>query len=141
MKAQLMSLMLTLLTSSFAFAGAANADLDCKSKDLTIKGSVPGDFAEFALTLNFKGKTGQLESTTEGSSVHVYEEPAEGVWTMLAHGKDGYVRMHAIPKTMKFKALPGSGYNATFSAKVRTEFGHPTQRAESTVVCTLHYSL
>lgn len=139
-----------LFSGSFSFAGAANVDMKCKSKTgLTIEGHVPGDMADFDITIKQGGKVTRLHSDYGAENlaeIFVFEELPEGVWTLLVNVKSevgyAFIRMYALPKTVKFKNNRyGTGWNASFTAKAHYAHGSSGDSKESTLVCTLSYSL
>jgi hypothetical protein len=140
-----------LLISSQAFAGASNAGINCKSADgLTLTGNIPGDFAEFDVTIRqadkssrvyslTNQKTGQLEGNGTATAVQSLKD---GVYTITINRESpshGFIEMFAIPKTVVFKSVSG-GYTATFSAKLSFRL-FSDDIVDKTVQCTMKYSI
>jgi len=145
---------IALLASTSAFAGAANAELKCQSADgLVIEGSVPGDFAEFDVTVSKNGQSARLFSTLnqssseteENATLTVVESTADGVWTLSSYlnGENtyGYLQMFALPKTVKYKRL-ANGYSAKFTAKTSLNLpGIDGDNFGVKLSCSLYYSI
>ena len=155
MKISLALASLALLAStSSAFAGAANAELKCQSASgLTIEGSVPGDFAEFDLTVSKNGQSARLFSginqgdgeTEESATLAVIESLTDGVWTLssVLKGEDtyGYLQLFALPKTLKHRRIP-NGYSAKFDAKANLNLpGIEGDNYGVKLKCALHYAI
>jgi hypothetical protein len=152
MKALFTIAALLLASSASAFAGAANADLLCRSKSgVEVKGSIPGDFAEFDLTVSHAGASSRLFSvlnqetsaTEENAKLAVVESQKDGVWTLSAELLQGYglLHMYALPKTFRGKSIP-NGYQSRFTAKAwmnLPELGG--QGIDVSLDCTLHYEI
>jgi hypothetical protein len=143
MKLSLAFAALSLFTVTHAFAGAANADLKCTARGLTIEGNIPGDFAEHDLTITSGGRKVRLASdglAKEGSKLQVVDRMSDSVWTLSAQEGEGYygwAQMYALPKTVKFKSTR-NGYRATFKAKADVNF---EQLGAETISATLDCSI
>lgn len=145
---------MAMMASTAAFAGAANADLSCRSSDgVTVSGNVPGDFAEFDMTVQQGSKSARLFSVTnqssgqteENATISTVQDLRNGVWTLVSNrmvpGAYGYVQLYALPKTMKFQTVP-NGYNASFTAKLRFNLKDIADSSvDKTVSCTLEYGI
>lgn len=147
-----------MISHSFAMAadlaGAANALLECRSTDgVTIKGEVPGDFAEFDMSIQ-KGdktarlfsvlnqRTGQLESN---ATIAIVQDLKNGVWTLVseqtAKAIYGHLELYALPKSVKFHRR-SNGYQATFKGKLSADL--PDLQApmrQKSVSCSLNYEI
>lgn len=142
------------LASTSAFAGAANTQIQCQSRDgLKIVGLVPGDEADFQLEISQEGRQLNLFSRynfdtnvqEENASISVVEQPKDSVYTLVLNqkGNDKYgtMQLYALPKTVSYKRIP-NGYRASFTAKVLYNFSElngETQNKE--VSCTLKYEI
>lgn len=138
--------------STQAFAGASNADLKCQARGFAIEGNIPGDFAEFDLTVNKAGRTGRLASvlnqsngqTEENAKITVVQELRDGVWTLSSArlGDDyGFLQMHALPKTVKMKPT-SNGYRASFQAKASVNLPElSNETLDVTVACSLVHEI
>jgi len=152
MKLSLVLAAFSLFTTTQAFAGAANADLKCAGKGITVEGSVPGDLGEWDFKVTKSGRSARIFSvinqqngeTEENSKVVVADYLHDAVWTLSAdRTKDdyGYVSMYALPKTVKYAKIP-NGYRAKFQAKVSYSFGEfGNQNENETVDCRLQYQI
>lgn len=149
------AVLLTLFAGASAFAGSANAYLNCKSANgqLAIKGWIPGDESNFTLEITEGQVTKKLfntytypNGTSKNASITVMDSLKDGVWTMKSdlEGQDtyGYISMFALPKTMSYKNLT-NGYRASFTAKATYNFKEfkNEDNYNVKVVCTLNYSL
>lgn len=154
MKLKIATIALSMMAGSTAFAGAANADLNCKSADgVIVKGSVPGDFAEFELTITKGGKSARLFSvlnqgtltTEQNANMAVVSDLKNGVWTLSAQqtaaNAYGFVQIYALPKTVKSTSIP-YGYKASFTGKLDFNLSNVKMSSEATTVnCTLKYEI
>lgn len=140
-----------LFISGQAFAGASNADINCRSADgLTLTGNIPGDFAEFDVTIRRGGKssrvyrlTNQQTGQSEGNAnATVVQSLKDGVYSIMINRESpsyGHIEMFAIPKTVVFKNVSNVS-TATFSAKLSFRlFGADIE--DKTVRCTMKYSI
>lgn len=106
----------------FAYAGAANADLDCKAinardKGLTLSGSVPGDFSEF----NLKLQKAQHSVVLEGGSEHieiVIDFKKRQFKLRVQRASSAALALTAIPSTIKYKGGRRDNVVASFDAKL-----------------------
>ena len=132
-----------LLISSPAFAGSAQADINCKSDGLTLKGNIPGDSADFDVTIRQAGKSSRFYNGNSNGTV--VQSLKDGVYTIVTHPpveptSIAFIEMFAIPKTVVFKSV-SSGYTATFSAKLSFTHFNTGDIVDKTIRCTMKYSL
>jgi len=96
---------LAMLISAQAFAGASNTSLECSNKEGTVSlsGSIPGDFAEFTLSV-VQGKgdkkkefmklystvNQQTSQTEENARIVVIEDFKNNVYALHAIDTDGF---------------------------------------------------
>jgi hypothetical protein len=135
-----------------AFAGSANAHLQCQSdKGTVISGDVPGDEAEFTLTVSKNGVSVPLYSQTDQSTGKMVTNATisnvtsleDGVWTLISNRTVGYgfVQMYAIPKTFKYHRIT-NGYKASFTANAQYNLSEIRNSTVTAIVsCTLDYSI
>lgn len=153
MKLMIAALTLSMFTATNVLAGAANADLKCTSKDgLSLKGTVPGDFTEFDVTIEAGGKKARLFSTVnqdsfqteENATLTVVQDLSQGVWTLSSQRKGdegGFLQAYALPKTVVFKRT-ANGYSATFNAKASVYLSEISdEQLEKSLSCTLKYEI
>lgn len=119
-------LVAALAPSERAAAGASNAELKCsalagpKSKLplLTLEGEVPGDFAEFTLTIA-QGEWSIALGDQNGRSdrVHVVESWSNRVFTLVVSGQDPLhdLKLYAVPSSVGVTRIPG-GRKVKFNA-------------------------
>lgn len=111
---------LLILLPGKAGMGAANAQLECRSVDsktgtLTLKGSIPGDFAEFRLEL--ENKQGKVVMSDAQDNIHVIEDFKRQVFTMTVARVDGPdLQLYAIPNTIKVRRGANRLVDASFDA-------------------------
>ena len=104
--------MLTLVVANMllartAAAGATQVGLSCRSKDgaLAIEGSVPGDAAEFSVTLTVQGRRLDLRSD-DGLTITSFDFIDDSVFAFSIKPPQSYapyLRLYALPKTMTRK--------------------------------------
>jgi hypothetical protein len=152
MKASLFLALAALVSSSQAFAGAANADLKCTGQGISIEGSVPGDLGEWDFKVSKGGRESRIYSVTnqgsgeteENGKVAVVDRMHDAVWTLTADriGRDwGFVQMYAMPKTVKYKSTR-NGYRASFQAKVSFNLGDIARESvDAAVACTIVHEI
>jgi hypothetical protein len=104
---------------SRAEAGAANATLRCEGKDgkaaVKLEGEIPGDFAEFQLTLS-RGKD-SLELSEASDEIHVVEAFADKAFSFVVTRKDGrHLKLYARPATVKPSKGAHDAVDASFEA-------------------------
>jgi len=103
-----------------ARAGANNANLDCRSSErnpmhVRLHGDIPGDLADFSLTLEVDGKS--LVMTPAEDTIDVIIELARGVFTLAVERKDqGDLRMYAVPRSVRLKGGSRRLFEARFDA-------------------------
>ena len=103
-----------------ASAGANNANLECKSPDrnpvhVRLHGEIPGDLADFTLTLEVDGKA--LVMTPAEDTIDVILELAKGVFTLAVERKDhGDLRMYAVPRSVHLRGGSRRLFDARFDA-------------------------
>lgn len=114
------SLLLALLiVPATATAGAANAGLRCVSRDkkLVIEGDIPGDFAEFKLTVAKNGKSKTYSDKT-GDRIVVFGHFSKRIFTLAVLPKKGVeVRMFALPRSVRVKSK-GHSTKGTFTVQL-----------------------
>lgn len=100
-------------------AGAANATLRCEGRDgkaaVKLEGEIPGDFAEFQLTLS-RGKD-KLELSEASDEIHVVEAFADKAFSLVVTRKDGrHLKLYARPATVKPSKGAHDAVDARFEA-------------------------
>jgi hypothetical protein len=155
MKRFVAAVFLSFTFATAAHAGAANADISCRSADgkLAFAGNIPGDLGEFDATVQASGRSARLYSvlnqqtmeTEENAKLDVVQNLEIRVWTLKSwrtgNGEYGYLEMYAVPKTVSFNRIP-NGYRSSFKAKIsvnQPELGGITE--EGTVRCELQYQI
>jgi hypothetical protein len=111
-----------LLAPSLAVAGAANAQISCvstfsKSSSVKLNGSIPGDFAEFSLTLTSKDGAITLDDAT--GSINVIEDFKNHVFTIAVTDKKHSLLLYALPKTILRKNDVQKGLEVRFAGILR----------------------
>ncbi|MGV6809573.1 MAG: hypothetical protein ACWA5U_06825 [bacterium] len=109
----------TLLLVENSYAGASNALLNCQSTQpkLSLVGEIPGDFAEFSLSLEADGKIKKMDDTTHG--IQVIADFESGVFTLGVSQKEGHnLQFYAYPNTMKMTENTDSALSATFEGRI-----------------------
>lgn len=107
-------------------AGADNAQLQCssvagpKSKQpvVAIAGDIPGDFAEFTLTVTQDGKSLVVsDQNGKRDQVHVVESWSSRVFTLVVAAKDPLheLKLYAVPSSVVVSKIPG-GRKVKFNA-------------------------
>ena len=110
----------TSVGSRVASAGANNARLDCKSVDqnkkrVRLHGDVPGDFAEFSLTLEVGDSS--ITMSMPDDKIEVVTELSKGVFTLAVALADGRpLKLYAIPTSLKVKGGSRRLFDASFDA-------------------------
>ena len=130
-----------LLNSSQALAGSRDADINCRSADgLTLTGSVPGDSADFDVTIR-QGRNSARVYSGNGNAT-VVQSLKDGVYTIsiIRTSSYGSIEMFAVPKTVVFKSV-SSGYTATFPANLSFRHFGSGDIVDKTVRCTMKYSI
>jgi hypothetical protein len=135
-----------------ARAGSNNADLDCKAsgtrQPVSLRGSIPGDFAEFSLTLERGGTSVSMSSPDD--RINVVIELAKGVFTMAVNVRDGReLSMYAVPSSVRVKGGSQRLFDATFDAVLLTapRPGHVGPQTSASLLhdvkmtCTLHHQI
>jgi hypothetical protein len=107
------------LSSSAVLAGANNAELQCNAVShggLSLKGSIPGDFAEFDLTL--KGPKGSISmSDKTNDKISVIDVFKHGVFTLdISQSAGRGLVLYAIPRTVKYVGGANREKKAAFDA-------------------------
>ena len=101
-------------------AGASNATLNCKATNtggsgITLDGEIPGDFAEFNLTL--ANRNGALKYSDADGTATTVTAFSQGVFTLKLQLNDGAeLVLYAIPKTVKAKGGDARLVDASFDA-------------------------
>ena len=120
-KSQIIAAVLALVVfPSAAFAGAANANLNCQSSNagsaVLLSGSIPGDLAEFEVSLQYKGQS--LVAQSEEDRINVVNAVSEGVFVVtvaLANGDN--LQLYALPKSISHTGSHSTGkLKASFKA-------------------------
>lgn len=146
--------LLLLFCTGFAIAGADNATLDCvstaaKDSKIWLEGSIPGDLAEFSLTLRSGGA--EVTMSDASDTIKVIDNFKNSVFILSVTRKKGNALfLYALPATMTHKAGPNGGMDAHFAA-VLEEAPRPSlkagSRASEMVItniplsCAYHYSI
>lgn len=145
--AALLSLTL-LLIPLCAQAGSANGTLTCKNakKKITLQGEIPGDHAEFDLTLTVGKKS--LSWSDKGSTLVIFNELRKKVLTLDVAQKEGPpVRLFALPETVKTTTGKHRAIDATFKATLnapnpaKPKAWGPDALQGVTLKCTYSYSI
>lgn len=146
-----------------ALAGTAQDRLMCRATDGTvIEGQLPGDAADFDLTIKQVGKSLRFfeqNSFSNGKShidsnarLEVVRSFRDRVWTLVVReeardNKPGAeLTLYALPKTMRFKEFDTPrrvGYEARFTARVTflgSDEAHPPDLARQSMTCSIDYS-
>jgi hypothetical protein len=136
-----------------ANAGASNAILECNSRTgsathVRLHGDIPGDLADFSLTLEVDGKS--LAMTPAEDTIDIIIELARGVFTLAVERKDhGDLRMYAVPKSVRLHGGSRRLFDARFDAVLlsapKPGFDDPMMSDEMLhdvrLACTLHHSV
>ena len=107
-------------------AGADNAQLQCssvagpKSKQpvIAIAGDIPGDFAEFTLTITQNGKSIVVsDQNGKRDQVHVVESWSSRVFTLVVAPQDPLheLKLYAVPSSVALGKIAG-GRKVKFNA-------------------------
>jgi hypothetical protein len=110
----------TLASVPSAFGGADNAKLNCESASsqanpARLSGDVPGDVAEFSLTLDVGGDSIVMSSPDD--KIEVVTELSKGVFTLaVAHADGRSLQLYAVPSSVKVKGGSRRLFHATFDA-------------------------
>lgn len=101
-------LSLLILTPKALFAGAANAELECvsvgkKGDRMTLKGDIPGDFAEFSLEFKVGEKSVEMNDRSRDDTLAVVNNWKRKVFTVYVDSKNGYrnLVMYAVPASVR----------------------------------------
>ncbi len=155
MKKSSLTLLFSLLVSASVFAGANNADLECRSNDgfTTITGWVPGNFANFTITISHLGKAVRIydemvqgtSQSVQNGTMNVIQDLQRGVWTLTstrtARGNYGTIEMYAFPKSVDYRDIR-NGYQASFEGTAMLYFPElDSVRIDTRVSCTLKYQI
>jgi hypothetical protein len=155
MKALLLST-LVLISFQAAHAGSAQTILSCKSVegDLSLKGYVPGDSAEYDITLKYGKNESRLYSITncnltgctvdENGSLSVVEALKKGVYTVSAsRGGETVsdIKLYALPKTVVIKNI-SNGTHSSFGG-VLTIYDQALGLGwtQKNILCTTDYAI
>ena len=101
-------------------AGASNASLSCQATNaggsgITLDGEIPGDFAEFNLTL--ANRNGVLKYSDTDGTVTTVIAFSKGVFTLKLQLNNGTeLALYAIPKTVTAKGGDARLVDASFDA-------------------------
>jgi len=101
---------LSIFIPSTLAAGSSNAELECRSikgkgNILTLKGNIPGDYAEFSLVFKVGNKSIEMNDIKRDDKVSVVTNWKHHVFTIKVKSKEGYrdLVMYAIPNTVHVK--------------------------------------
>ena len=111
------------LVPSESRAGAANAELSCESiskarGSITLKGEIPGDFAEFSLVTAQADKSMRVTDQNGGQDqIHVVESWKDRVFTLtvVAQNPLGQLQLYALPNSVVRAKIP-NGSKVRFTA-------------------------
>ena len=118
-----MKFLLVLSLLAFAtqlHAGASNATLSCEATNtggsgITLDGEIPGDFAEFNLTL--ANRNGTLKYSDADGTATTVTAFSQGVFTLKLQLNNGAeLVLYVIPKTVKAKGGDARLVDASFDA-------------------------
>jgi hypothetical protein len=141
--------LLIVISASFvtASAGVDNATIACKTVGTKggvfhLAGNIPGDLAEFELSLKRNSAETKMTSKAD-EDILVVEDFDNKVFTMVVYGKAGRLILYAIPRTvftsgdrnLEFKAR----FNAILSEAPNPAGGNPL--SEVRMSCTYEYSI
>ena len=152
-------LILAFCLPGVAFAGSAQANLNCVSKakpGFSIQGYIPGDSPEFDLNVKYGNSSTRFyrvidfASPTQqsaNSDITVVQALKDKVWTVASFSLRGqpylYLQMYALPKTLKYAKIR-NGYRAKFTSSVEflaAEGEFPAQDVTTNVNCVLEYEI
>jgi hypothetical protein len=146
---------LSLLASLTAplYAGSNNAELHCSATNaggsgITLKGEIPGDLAEFKLTL--ANRNGAVKYSDDDGVAHSVIAFSKGVFTLVVQLNSGFdLILYAIPSTLKAKGGDSRLVDANFDA-ILLRAPRPGYQPESTqdayvrnvpMRCSFHHSV
>ena len=136
-----------LLVPVTASAGADNAKLACKSIStkggvIHLAGDIPGDLAEFNLSL--KRITAETKFTNAADEdIVVVEDFDNKVFTMIVYGKKDRLILYAIPRTVVVIGDRDAAFKVRFSA-ILSEAPNPSggdPLSGVRMTCTYEYSV
>ena len=148
--ARLLAIAIPLLfVAQTATAGSANGTLVCvnKKKGIVLEGDIPGDHAEFTLSLKLGSK--ELKWSDKKHSLVIFNELKKKVFTMEATWKGGPpLRLYALPGNVKTKGGKHGAIDSRFTAVL--DAPHPDRPDQWMVgkrlydiqlTCTYNYSI
>src|SRR5688572_18669026 len=121
-----------------ASPGAANATIACKSVStkggvIHLSGNIPGDLAEFELSL--KRNTAETKmSSRANEDILVVDDFANKVFTMAVYGKAGRLILYAIPGTIVASGDREHDFKARFTA-ILSEAPSPADARKVKMTC------
>ena len=103
-----------------AFAGAANAGIECQGtgryQDVRIDGSIPGDFAEFSLKVQHGSAEMTYSDRETGQEIFVLKNFRKRVFSFVVRLPDGNsIEVYAVPRGFRARTRRHAT-NATFRA-------------------------
>lgn len=109
-------------------AGMANADLSCRMRDpaapaFELVGNIPGDQADFSLTLTAAGKQSAYgaDDAGDGDGIAVVEDLHYGVFTLsIWRSEKVEVTLYALPKSVRRSVAPDGRKRFEFNALLRS---------------------
>lgn len=127
---------LFLLAISFnCVAGASNAELKCNSikNKVTLEGDIPGDYADFNLTLK-NNKT--IIMGNEDDRIEVVTNLSQHIFiaSVMLSNKD-YFLLYAVPNSIKYRGGSSRLFSANFKAVLNTS------SEQIGMQCTLNHSI
>lgn len=141
------------LASPLALAGSDNAKFECKQLDkslpqVSLSGSIPGDYAEFTLTI--KEDQHSLTLTDAKDQIYVIDGFSSNAFSLVAVGHDQReLKLFGLPGSFKVKETDESTY-AEFRAMLQIAPKPSYQGAsitydsflrDITMHCTYDYSI
>ena len=139
-------------------AGMANADLTCRMRDpsapgFTLEGNVPGNQADFALTIAAAGKQTRYadDGSGGGDGIAVVDDLDYGVFT-LSIWRDDVVELtlYALPKSVRKGKAPDGRERFEFNALLRSaptpgaqrgQYGYDSHVQDLVLRCTHDYGV
>lgn len=141
-----------LLAPTTAHAGAANAELSCTGKKKTdsfsLKGEIPGDFSEFALTMKMGKASDNYDDTKQ--MIVVFNDFRSKVFAFAVMSNKGeeVIKLYATPKTIKVKSGSHGEMDVRFQGTLSGRRPGVIQVNSAKdyihnlkVKCTYHYSI
>lgn len=128
-------------------AGVANAVIACKSLSakggvISLGGNIPGDLAEFELSIKRNNTERKMASANEDDVV-VVDDFDNRVFTMIVNADAGQLVLYAIPRTIYARKGRDGSLRVRFNAVLR-EAPNPMggdALSDVKMTCTYEYSI